>query len=231
MIRYLLLFIFLLLAISSSFLFDYWGFIIDLITQYHTELFDFIENKFFSSLILFTIIYVVSIAISLPIGSFLTFIGGYIFGAYYGFFSVIIGATVGALILFMIIKVGILKTIGSIHQKSELINKIKFGIDKNIWSYLFFIRFFPIFPFWLVNIAPAILGVRLLPYTVTTFFGIMPGSLSIILIGSGVEDIVNKKVDFAWNFSDHKFFFIGLLILSLISILPIFLKKFNLLKL
>lgn len=231
MIRYLLLFIFLMLAISSSFLFDYWGFIIDLITQYHTELLDFIENKFFSSLILFTIIYAISIAISLPIGSFLTFIGGYIFGAYYGFFSVIIGATVGALILFMIIKVGILRTIGSIHQKSELINKIKFGIDKNIWSYLFFIRFFPIFPFWFVNIAPAILGVRLLPYTVTTFFGIMPGSLSIILIGSGVEDIVNKKVDFAWNFSDHKFFFIGLLILSLISILPIFLKKFNLLKL
>ncbi len=231
MIRYLLLFIFLLLAISSSFLFDYWGFIIDLITQYHTELLDFIENKFFSSLILFTIIYVISIAISLPIGSFLTFIGGYIFGAYYGFFSVIIGATVGALILFMIIKVGILRTIGSIHQKSELINKIKFGIDKNIWSYLFFIRFFPIFPFWFVNIAPAILGVRILPYTVTTFFGIMPGSLSIILIGSGVEDIVNKKVDFAWNFSDQKFFFIGLLILSLISTLPIFLKKFNLLKL
>ena len=231
MIRYLLLFIFLMLAISSSFLFDYWGFIIDLITQYHTELLDFIENKFFSSLILFTIIYAISIAISLPIGSFLTFIGGYIFCAYYGFFSVIIGATVGALILFMIIKVGILRTIGSIHQKSELINKIKFGIDKNIWSYLFFIRFFPIFPFWFVNIAPAILGVRLLPYTVTTFFGIMPGSLSIILIGSGVEDIVNKKVDFAWNFSDQKFFFIGLLILSLISTLPIFLKKFNLLKL
>ena len=231
MIRYLLLFIFLLLAISSSFLFDYWGFIIDLITQYHTELLDFIENKFFSYLILFTIIYVISIAISLPIGSFLTFIGGYIFGAYYGFFSVIIGATVGALILFMIIKVGILRTIGSIHQKSELINKIKFGIDKNIWSYLFFIRFFPIFPFWFVNIAPAILGVRLLPYTVTTFFGIMPGSLSIILIGSGVEDIVNKKVDFTWSFSDQKFFFIGLLILSLISTLPIFLKKFNLLKL
>ena len=231
MIRYLLLFIFLLLAISSSFLFDYWGFIIDLITQYHTELLDFIENKFFSSLILFTIIYVISIAISLPIGSFLTFIGGYIFGAYYGFFSVIIGATVGALILFMIIKVGILRTIGSIHQKSELINKIKFGIDKNIWSYLFFIRFFPIFPFWFVNIAPAILGVRLLPYTVTTFFGIMPGSLSIILIGSGVEDIVNKKGDFIWNFSDQKFLLFGLLILSLISTLPIFLKKFNLLKL
>ena len=231
MVKYIILFIFLLLVISSSFLFDYWDFIIDLITQYHTELLDFIENKFVLSLILFTLIYVISIAISLPIGSLLTFIGGYIFGAYYGFFSVIIGATVGALILFVIIKAGILRTIGSIYQKSELINKIKFGIDKNIWSYLFFIRFFPIFPFWFVNIAPAILGVRLLPYTVTTFFGIMPGSLSIILIGSGVEDIVNKKGDFIWNFSDQKFLLFGLLLLSLISTLPIFFKKFNLLKL
>ncbi len=231
MVKYIILFIFLLLVISSSFLFDYWDFIINLITQYHTELLDFIENKFVLSLILFTLIYVISIAISLPIGSLLTFIGGYIFGAYYGFFSVIIGATVGALILFVIIKAGILRTIGSIYQKSELINKIKFGIDKNIWSYLFFIRFFPIFPFWFVNIAPAILGVRLLPYTVTTFFGIMPGSLSIILIGSGVEDIVNKKGDFIWNFSDQKFLLFGLLLLSLISTLPIFFKKFNLLKL
>ena len=231
MVKYIILFIFLLLVISSSFLFDYWDFIINLITQYHTEVLDFIEDKFVLSLILFTLIYVISIAISLPIGSLLTFIGGYIFGAYYGFFSVIIGATVGALILFVIIKAGILRTIGSIHQKSELINKIKFGIDKNIWSYLFFIRFFPIFPFWFVNIAPAILGVRLLPYTVTTFFGIMPGSLSIILIGTGVEDIVNKKGDFIWNFSDQKFLLFGLLLLSLISTLPIFFKKFNLLKL
>lgn len=231
MVKYIILFIFLLLVISSSFLFDYWDFIINLITQYHTEVLDFIEDKFVLSLILFTLIYVISIAISLPIGSLLTFLGGYIFGAYYGFFSVIIGATVGALILFVIIKAGILRTIGSIHQKSELINKIKFGIDKNIWSYLFFIRFFPIFPFWFVNIAPAILGVRLLPYTVTTFFGIMPGSLSIILIGTGVEDIVNKKGDFIWNFSDQKFLLFGLLLLSLISTLPIFFKKFNLLKL
>jgi len=231
MVKYIILFIFLFLVISSSILFDYWDFIINLITQYHTEVLDFIENKFVLSLILFTSIYVISIAISLPIGSLLTFISGYIFGAYYGFFSVIIGATVGALILFVIIKAGILRTIGSIHQKSELINKIKFGIDKNIWSYLFFIRFFPIFPFWFVNIAPAILGVRLLPYTVTTFFGIMPGSLSIILIGTGVEDIVNKKGDFIWNFSDQKFLLFGLLLLSLISTLPIFFKKFNLLKL
>ena len=85
--------------------------------------------------------------------------------------------------------------------------------------------------FWFVNIAPAILGVRFFPYLVTTFFGIMPGTLSIIMIGSGVEDIVNQKDDFNLDIFEQKKFLLGLLILSIISILPIFLKKFNLLKL
>ena len=116
-------------------------------------------------------------------------------------------------------------------ERPGLLNKIKLGMEKDIWSYLFFIRFFPVFPFWFVNIAPAILGVRFFPYLVTTFFGIMPGTLSIIMIGSGVEDIVNQKDDFNLHFFEQKKFLVGLLILSLISILPIFLKKFNLLKL
>ena len=59
----------------------------------------------------------------------------------------------------------------------------------------------------------------------------MPGTLSIIMIGSGFEDIVNQKDDLNLNIFEQKKFMIGLLILSLISILPIFLKKFNLLKL
>ena len=51
------------------------------------------------------------------------------------------------------------------------------------------------------------------------------------MIGSGVEDIVNQKDDLNLDVFEQKKFLVGLLILSLISILPIFLKKFNLLKL
>ena len=154
-----------------------------------------------------------------------------IFGVFIGFLLVVTGATLGAVILFLIIKVGFIKSLESIQRKPGLLNKIKLGMEKDIWSYLFFIRFFPVFPFWFVNIAPAIVGVRFFPYLVTTFFGIMPGTLSIIMIGSGVEDIVNQKDDLNLNIFEQKKFMIGLLILSLISILPIFLKKFNLLKL
>ena len=231
MIRYLILLIFLLIILSSSIFFDYWNFVFKLVVNNQSELLIFIEKKFILSLIFFTILYLVSTALSLPIGTFLTFLGGYIFGGFIGFFLVVIGATLGAVILFLIIKAGFIKSFESIKRKSEILNKIKLGVEKDIWSYLFFIRFLPVFPFWFVNIAPAILGVRFFPYLVTTFFGIMPGTLSIIMIGSGVEDIVNQKDDFNLNIFEQKKILIGLLVLSLISILPIFLKKFKLLRL
>ena len=231
MIRYLILLIFLLIILFSSLFFDYWNFVLKLTLNNLSELLIFVENKFLLSLIFFTILYLVSTALSIPVGTVLTFLGGYIFGVFIGFLLVVIGATLGAVILFLIIKVGFIKSLESIQRKPGLLNKIKLGIEKEIWSYLFFIRFFPVFPFWFVNIAPAILGVRFFPYLVTTFFGIMPGTLSIIMIGSGVEDIVNQKDDLNLNIFEQKKFMIGLLILSLISILPIFLKKFNLLKL
>ena len=231
MIRYLIPTIFLLTILISSLFFDYWNLVFELTVNNLSELLIFVENKFLLSIMFFTILYLISIALSLPIGTFLTFLGGYIFGVFIGFFLVVIGATLGAVILFLIIKIGFIKSVESIQRKSELLNKIKLGIEKDIWSYLFFIRFFPVFPFWFVNIAPAILGVRFFPYLVTTFFGIMPGTFSIIMIGSGVEDIVNQKDDFNLDVFEQKKFLVGLLILSIISILPIFLKKFNLLKL
>ena len=206
MIRYLILLIFLLIILSSSIFFDYWNFVFKLVVNNQSELLIFIEKKFILSLIFFTILYLVSTALSLPIGTFLTFLGGYIFGVFIGFFLVVIGATLGAVILFLIIKAGFIKSFESIKRKSEILNKIKLGVEKDIWSYLFFIRFLPVFPFWFVNIAPAILGVRFFPYLVTTFFGIMPGTLSIIMIGSGVEDIVNQKDDFNLNIFEQKKF-------------------------
>ena len=228
MVRYLFSLIFLSVILFSSLFFDYWNFILELVLNNHLELLNFVESKFVVSLILFTILYAISTVLSLPIGSFLTFFGGYIFGTYYGFFPVIIGATLGAVGLFLVIKLGLIKTIESAQKKSKLLNKIKSGTEKNIWSYLFFIRFFPIFPFWFVNIAPAIIGIRFFPYLVTTFIGIMPGTLSIIMIGSGVEDIVSQKIDFNLNIFEQKKILVGLLILSIISIFPIILKKLNL---
>ena len=142
MIRYLIPIIFLLTILFSSLFFDYLNFVFKLTVNNLSELLIFVENKFLLSLIFFTISYLVFTALSIPIGTFLTFLGGYIFGVFIGFFSVVIGATLGAVILFLIIKIGFIKSVESIQKKPGLLNKIKLGVEKDIWSYLFFIRFF-----------------------------------------------------------------------------------------
>ena len=86
MIRYLIPIIFLLTILFSSLFFDYWNFVFKLTVSNLSELLIFVENKFLLSLMFFTILYLVSTALSLPIGTFLTFLGGYIFGVFIGFF-------------------------------------------------------------------------------------------------------------------------------------------------
>ena len=130
MIRYLIPIIFLLTILFSSLFFDYWNFVFKLTVNNLSELLIFVENKFLLSLMFFTILYLVSTALSLPIGTFLTFLGGYIFGVFIGFFLVVIGATLGAVILFLIIKIGFIKSVESIQRKPGLLNKIKLGIEK-----------------------------------------------------------------------------------------------------
>ena len=111
MIRYLILLIFLLTILFSSLFFDYWNLVLKLTVNNLSELLIFVENKFLLSLIFFTILYLVSTALSIPVGTVLTFLGGYIFGVFIGFLLVVIGATLGAVILFLIIKVGFIKSL------------------------------------------------------------------------------------------------------------------------
>jgi uncharacterized membrane protein YdjX (TVP38/TMEM64 family) len=60
------------------------------------------------------------------------------------------------------------------------------GFHKDAFSYLLVLRLIPIFPFWLVNIVPAVLCVRLGVYVLGTFIGIIPGSLVYASVGNGL---------------------------------------------
>ena len=48
----------------------------------------------------------------------------------------------------------------------------------------------PVAPFWVVNIIPAMLGMRVVPYILATFFGIIPGSAVFVYTGIGFSDVL-----------------------------------------
>ena len=93
------------------------------------------------------------------------------------------------------------------------------------WSYLFFLRLVPLFPFWLVNLVPAFLGVGYGVYAVTTFIGIIPGALVYASIGSGLGMVFDQgeTPDLGIIFDPQ--ILLPLLGLGLLALLPVLYKK------
>src|SRR5439155_801084 len=60
------------------------------------------------------------------------------------------------------------------------------------FNYLLVLRLVPIFPFWLVNLVPALVGMRLRSYMLATFLGIIPATFVFASLGSGLGEIVEE---------------------------------------
>lgn len=126
------------------------------------------------SLIGFIVVYVVAVSLSLPIATLLTLLGGFLFGRWVGTVAVVFAATLGATLLFLIARSALGATLRD--RAGPLYRKVSENMQNNAVGYMLFMRLVPLFPFFLVNIVPAFFNVRLLPYVVTTFVGIMPGT-------------------------------------------------------
>ena len=143
-----------------------------------------VQENFWLVLFAFIGIYILATAFMVP-ASALTIGGGFLFGTVIGAPAVIVGATIGACILFMAAKSSIGETLKSI--AGPFVGKMEKGFNENALSYLFTLRLIPLFPFAVVNIAPAILGAKFRDYFISTALGIIPGTIAYTLIGSGLR--------------------------------------------
>ncbi len=123
----------------------------------------------------FMVIYAVVIALSVPGGAVLTIAGGFLFGVLAGTVYVVVAATLGATAVFLIAKTAVGDMLRA--KAGPRIRRMEEGFRDDAFSYLLVLRLIPIFPFWLVNIVPAFLGVAVGTYVLGTFLGIIPGSL------------------------------------------------------
>jgi uncharacterized membrane protein YdjX (TVP38/TMEM64 family) len=135
-------------------------------------------------------VYVVSVAFSLPGALFLTLSGGFLFGATLGTLLTVVGATIGATLIFIFAKT--LFGENALDRFGAPAAKLAEGIRKNAASYLLVLRLVPLFPFFLVNLVPAFVGVPLVTYVLTTFFGIIPGTAVFSLAGAGLGSVLDQ---------------------------------------
>ncbi|MEE9194662.1 MAG: VTT domain-containing protein, partial [Alphaproteobacteria bacterium] len=170
-------------------------------------------------------IYAVAIAFSVPVGTFLTIVGGFLFGTVAGGISVVFGATIGAICLFLAARYALYDYL---HAKAgPALLKMEQGFKKNALSYLLFLRLVPLFPFWLVNLVAALLDVPLKIYVIATFIGIIPATFIIASVGNGLGEILaaGDTPDASVIFEPHVL--IPILGLAFLALIPVFYKAWK----
>lgn len=151
----------------------------------------YIADNYIGALLAYMGIYIVVIALSLPGGVFLTLTGGFLFGWLICGLTTVIAATIGATIIFLIAKTSFGEPLAE--RAGPRLDKLRAGFQDSALNYLLFLRLVPLFPFWLINLAPALLGVGLGTYVIGTFFGIIPGTFAFAYAGVGLDSVIEAQ--------------------------------------
>lgn len=138
-------------------------------------------------------LYVVTVALSLPGATFLTVAGGFLFGVGIGASAAVVGATLGATIVFLIARTALGEPL--LKRAGPRARQLAQGFREDAFSYLMFLRLVPAFPFFLVNLVPAFAGVRLCTFVAATAIGIIPGGVVYAFAGTGLDSIIAAQKD------------------------------------
>lgn len=148
----------------------------------------FIADHGLAAVAAYIAIYIAAIGLSLPGGAILTLAGGFLFGAVLGSAAACAGAIVGATIIFMIARSAAGEAL--MRRAGPFAAKLAEGFRADAFNYLLFLRLVPLFPFWLVNLAPALFGVRLSTYVAATAVGILPATVTFAVFGAGLGSVI-----------------------------------------
>jgi uncharacterized membrane protein YdjX (TVP38/TMEM64 family) len=150
----------------------------------------------------------------------LTVAGGLLFGTLLGGTMAVIGATAGALVLFLAARSAFGSAMAARGGGGRLA-RIRTELQRNGFSYMLAIRLIPALPFWLVNLAGALGGMRLLPFAAATLIGIIPATFVYASIGAGVGEVLaaGRRPDLALIFSPQ--ILVPLVALGLLALLPV----------
>ena len=161
------------------------------IAAHREELRQFIADNWAMSLLIYAAIYTVAVALSFPAAGLLTVIGGLLFGWLAGAITTVFAATAGATIIFLAAKTSLEKMLA--RKSGPLMSRLKEGFARDAFHYLLFIRFVPLFPFWLVNIASALAHLRLKTFVLATFVGIIPVTIVFSFVGASLDGAIEAQ--------------------------------------
>lgn len=192
---------------------------------HRADLLAWTEGHFVLASLSFLGVYVLVVALSLPVAVLLTPVAGFLFGTWLGAAYSLLAATLGASVIFLAARYACADLVEA--KAGPWLRKMEAGFRDDALNYLLVLRLVPLFPFWLVNLVPAVLGVRLGTFVLGTALGMIPGALVYAGVGAGLGEVFSAggTPDFTIVFEPH--ILLPLIGLSLLSLLPVAYKKWR----
>lgn len=161
------------------------------VAKNHDALTAFIDRNLGAALTVYVGLYVLVVSLSIPVGLVMTVSGGLLFGWKLGAPAALLGATIGATVVFLVARSSLGVSLAA--RAGPMLAWLQDGFRANAFSYLLFLRLVPAFPFAAVNLAAALLGMRLSTYVAATALGIVPATFAYSIAGSGLASIVEAQ--------------------------------------
>lgn len=195
------------------------GDLIDLqrVTESRTQIKLWVNETGFIAILTYILIYILTVALSIPGAAILTMTGGFLFGPYLAALYINLGATTGAIINFLVARY----LIGKSFQQKYRSQLAKFNreLDCNGVNYLLSLRLIPVFPFFLINILAGLTNINFKTFIWTTAIGIIPVSFIYAYLGfaggtMGESDsLLTNEI------------LLALTLLGVLALLPVVVKK------
>ncbi len=201
----------------------------------------FVSQHQLAAIGIFILVYVALVALSLPGALIMTVTGGVLFGTLAGGGASVIGATIGATLIFLIAKSAFGEHL--MRRAGALGARLAEGFREDAFSYLLFLRLVPAFPFFIVNLVPAVAGVRTATFIAATLIGIIPATFAFAFAGAGLDSAIAAQeaayraciaagragcqLDFDLRTAFTPQLMAGLVALGVAAMLPVLVKRFR----
>lgn len=181
-------------AVGTAMLGDAVGF--DTLRAHREALMIYRDSHFAALALGFVAVYFGIVAFSLPGGAVASVTGGFLFGLTLGTALNLVAATLGAIAIFAAVRMGPGRVLAARIEASEgRLRRLRRNLDRHEVSVLLLMRLIPAMPFFVANIAPALVGVRPFTYAWTTAVGIVPGALVYTSVGVGLGEVFDRGGD------------------------------------
>jgi uncharacterized membrane protein YdjX (TVP38/TMEM64 family) len=186
---------------------------LDAVKQNRDALLGFAQAHYGVALVLAFAVYTIATALSLPTGTVLSLTLGFLFGRWVATALIVTAGTLGATILFLAARY--LFGEAARRRLGALGDRINEGFTEDGFFWLLFLRLMPLFPYFLVNLAPALTDIRVRTYVAATVIGILPSTLIVTNLGQALANIESTRGLLA---PDALF---ALSLLGLLALLPV----------